>query len=106
MDELGEGRRFHQHRRRVGLVMAQRQGHVRGTRGRTGPGTRRVNEPVRGVWHPVLGRSSATFARNSDGDPDQPTRSAALAAGIVGVAASNALTCAANTSKLDPVGSR
>ncbi|WP_309616991.1 hypothetical protein [Salinibacterium sp.] len=52
------------------------------------------------------GRSSAIFARNNDGDPDQPTRSAAVAAGIVGVAASNTLTCAANASKLDPFGSR
>ena len=52
------------------------------------------------------GRSSATLARNSDGDPDQPTRSAAVAAGIVGVAASNARTWAANASKLDPVASR
>ncbi|WP_241985879.1 MULTISPECIES: hypothetical protein [Cryobacterium] len=46
------------------------------------------------------------MARNSDGDPDQPTRSAAVAAGIVGVAASNTRTWPANASKLDPVGSR
>ncbi|WP_166787599.1 hypothetical protein [Cryobacterium levicorallinum] len=46
------------------------------------------------------------MARNNDGDPDHPTRSAAVAAGILGVAASNTRTWAANESKLDPVGSR
>jgi hypothetical protein len=67
---------------------------------------RRVHRPVPPGPARYSGRSSATFARNSDGDPGQPTRSAAVAAGIVCGAASNTLTWAANASKLDPVGSR
>jgi hypothetical protein len=44
----------------------------------------------------VAGRIAATFARNSDADPDQPTRSASAAAGIVGVFTSSSRTLGAN----------
>ncbi|GAA1118499.1 hypothetical protein GCM10009582_14650 [Arthrobacter flavus] len=47
------------------------------------------------------GRITATLARNSDADPDQPTRSASVAAGIVGVFTNNSRTLGANASKLD-----
>jgi hypothetical protein len=52
------------------------------------------------------GRISATFARNNDGDPDQPTRSASVGAGIDGVTANSTRTWAVNVSKLDALGSR
>jgi hypothetical protein len=38
------------------------------------------------------GRTTATIARNNDADPGQPTRSASVAAGIVGVFANNSRT--------------
>jgi hypothetical protein len=47
------------------------------------------------------GRIAATFARNSDAEPDQPTRSASVAAGIVGVFTNSSRTLGANASKLD-----
>lgn len=42
------------------------------------------------------GRSRATFSRNHDGDPSQPTRSAITAAGICGNSASNSRTRGSN----------
>ena len=42
------------------------------------------------------GRSRATFSRNHDGDPDQPTRSASTVAGISGNSASIARTRSSN----------
>ena len=81
--------------------------------------TRHGNQRSHWIWNPgrctsrsagsgtlYSGRISATFARNKDGDPNQPTRSANVEAGIVGVTASNTRTWAANASKLDPLGSR
>ena len=47
------------------------------------------------------GRKRATFSRNTDDAPGQPTRPASAVAGIRGEAASNTLTCAANGSKLE-----
>ncbi|POH71584.1 hypothetical protein CVS27_20250, partial [Arthrobacter glacialis] len=41
------------------------------------------------------------MARNSDADPDQPTRSANAAAGIEGVFTNNSRTLGANASKLE-----
>jgi hypothetical protein len=46
------------------------------------------------------------LSRNTDADPDQPTRSANVDAAIVGVAANNTRTCGANASKLDPTAGR
>ena len=86
--------------------MAQRQVFVREPEITLDLESGRVHQPIRGTGTAYSGRSSAILARNSDGDPDQPTRSAAVAAGIVGVAASNTRTWPANASKLDPVGSR
>ena len=42
------------------------------------------------------GRSRATFSRNHDGDPAQPTRSASTVAGISGNSANNARTRSSN----------
>ena len=42
------------------------------------------------------GRNRATFSRNHDSDPDQPTRSASTVAGISGNSASNARTRSSN----------
>ena len=42
------------------------------------------------------GRNLATFSRNHDGDPDQPTRSASTVAGMSGHSANNARTRASN----------
>ncbi|MBP2218013.1 hypothetical protein [Arthrobacter sp. CAN_C5] len=47
------------------------------------------------------GCSAATFDRNSDDEPDHPTRSASVDAGIVGVFTNNSRTLGANASKLD-----
>ena len=52
------------------------------------------------------GRTPATLSRNTDADPGQPTRSANVEAGIVGVTANNARTCGANASKPDPTAGR
>lgn len=52
------------------------------------------------------GRKRATFSRNTDDAPDQPTRSASAVAGIRGDAANNTRTCAANGSKLEATGGR
>ena len=52
------------------------------------------------------GRIPATLSRNTDADPDHPTRSASVDAGIVGVVANNTRTCGANASKLDPPAAR
>ncbi|QHK20140.1 hypothetical protein GU243_10785 [Pseudarthrobacter psychrotolerans] len=46
------------------------------------------------------------MARNSDAEPDQPTRSASVAAGIVGVFTNNSRTLGANASKLDTPAAR
>jgi hypothetical protein len=52
------------------------------------------------------GRIPATFSRNTDAEPDQPTCSANVDAAILGIATNNTRTCAANTSKLEPVAVR
>jgi len=46
-------------------------------------------------------RSRATFLRNHDGEPNQPTRSANTEAGIAGNSASSCRTCASNGSNAD-----
>lgn len=52
------------------------------------------------------GRSTATFSRNTDDAPVQPTRSANTVDGIRGDAANNTRTCAANGSKLEGAAAR
>lgn len=49
---------------------------------------------------------AATFSRNQDGDPVQPTRSASTVAGIDHVPSSRSLTCCSNGSKLVRTGAR
>jgi hypothetical protein len=73
-----------------------------------------VNQRSHWTWNPgswtrrsagsggaYSGRIAATFAPNSEAEPDQPTRPAGVAAGIVGDFTSSSRTLAANTSKLD-----
>ena len=59
--------------------------------------TRRPHQPISRIRRgdaPVA--AGATFSRNHDDEPDQPTRSASTVAGISGNSASNARTRASN----------
>jgi len=62
-----------------------------------------VDEAVRGVRRHILRPIPATFSRNTDAEPDQPTRSANVDAAILRVASDNTRTCAAYASKLEPI---
>lgn len=54
-----------------------------------------------GSFGSCSGRSNATFFRNHDTDPDQPTRSAITVAGIAGNSASSCRTRTSNSSHAD-----
>jgi hypothetical protein len=84
----------------------------------TGSGSR-GNQRSHWTWNPgswtrrsagsgaaYSGRIAATLARNSDAELDQPTRSASVAAGMVGVFTNNSPTLGANASKLDTPAAR
>ena len=69
------------------------------TTDRTGPGTLAHGPDGPPVRRCVFRQITATFAPNSDAEPDQPTRPASVAAGILRVFNNNSRTLGANASK-------
>ncbi|MGY2744747.1 hypothetical protein [Arthrobacter sp. UYCu723] len=67
---------------------------------------RLVDQAVGRVRRSVFRPDRGDLRRNSDAEPDQPTRSASVAAGIVGVLTNNSRTLGANASKLDTPAAR
>lgn len=102
LDESRERRDHHQHRGQVVLALTDGQRPVRGPVISPEPEPRLVETGrSAGFGAAYSGRIAATFARNSDAEPDHPTRSASVAAGIVGVFTNNSRTLGENASKLD-----